>query len=163
MSTLYVDTITEKTSGNGVQIPGHVVQVVNINSTANNYTNSSSYTATTLTVQITPKSNTSKVLILLSPKVRVYNNSGADSRVDIRLSRDANSSFLFMNEVKSYDYGSSGHLVEQVPHTTFLDSPATTSTITYTVYWRLDAGTAAELNATGGSNVSTLTLMEIAQ
>jgi len=26
MSTLYVDTITEKTSGNGVQIPGHVVQ-----------------------------------------------------------------------------------------------------------------------------------------
>ena len=28
MSTLYVDTITEKTSGNGVQIPGHVVQVV---------------------------------------------------------------------------------------------------------------------------------------
>ena len=27
MSTLYVDTITEKTSGNGVQIPGHVVQV----------------------------------------------------------------------------------------------------------------------------------------
>ena len=27
MSTLYVDTINEKTSGNGVQIPGHVVQV----------------------------------------------------------------------------------------------------------------------------------------
>ena len=27
MSTLYVDTITEKTAGNGVQIPGHVIQV----------------------------------------------------------------------------------------------------------------------------------------
>ena len=27
MSTLYVDTITEKTAGNGVQIAGHVVQV----------------------------------------------------------------------------------------------------------------------------------------
>lgn len=27
MSTLYVDTINEKTSGNGVYIPGHVVQV----------------------------------------------------------------------------------------------------------------------------------------
>ena len=26
MSTLYVDTINEKTSGNGVQIPGHVIQ-----------------------------------------------------------------------------------------------------------------------------------------
>ena len=28
MSTLFVDTINEKTSGNGIQIPGHVVQVV---------------------------------------------------------------------------------------------------------------------------------------
>ena len=28
MSTLFVDTINEKTSGNGVAIPGHVVQVV---------------------------------------------------------------------------------------------------------------------------------------
>ena len=28
MSTLYVDTITEKTSGNGVVIPGHVIQTV---------------------------------------------------------------------------------------------------------------------------------------
>ena len=34
MSTLYVDTITEKTSGNGVQIPGHVVQVVSVKPTA---------------------------------------------------------------------------------------------------------------------------------
>ena len=28
MSTLFVDTINEKTSGNGIQIPGHVVQIV---------------------------------------------------------------------------------------------------------------------------------------
>ena len=27
MSTLFVDTINEKTSGNGIAIPGHVVQV----------------------------------------------------------------------------------------------------------------------------------------
>ena len=27
MSTLFVDTINEKTSGNGVDIPGHVLQV----------------------------------------------------------------------------------------------------------------------------------------
>ena len=35
MSTLYVDTITEKTVGNGVQIPGHVIQVVQGVYTAN--------------------------------------------------------------------------------------------------------------------------------
>ena len=28
MSTLFVDTINEKTSGNGIEIPGHVIQVV---------------------------------------------------------------------------------------------------------------------------------------
>ena len=33
MSTLYVDTINEKTSGNGVQIPGHVVQVQRVQNT----------------------------------------------------------------------------------------------------------------------------------
>ena len=30
MSTLFVDTINEKTSGNGIAIPGHVVQVVKV-------------------------------------------------------------------------------------------------------------------------------------
>ena len=29
MSILKVDTINEKTSGNGVQIPGHVIQTIN--------------------------------------------------------------------------------------------------------------------------------------
>ena len=28
MSTLFVDTINEKTSGNGIIIPGHVIQIV---------------------------------------------------------------------------------------------------------------------------------------
>ena len=142
---------------------GSVIQVANINYAGNVGTSSGTFAATGITKQITPLFNTSKILILLSIKARVYNNSGTDSRVDFRLSRDANSSFLFLSEIRSYDYGSSGHLVEQNAHTTFLDSPATTSPITYTVYWRLDAGTAAEINATGGSNISTLTLMEIAQ
>ena len=31
MSTMRVDNITEKTSGAGVKIPGHIMQVVNSN------------------------------------------------------------------------------------------------------------------------------------
>jgi hypothetical protein len=38
MSTLYVDTITEKTAGNGVQIPGHVVKVTRVQNTGINTT-----------------------------------------------------------------------------------------------------------------------------
>jgi len=36
MSTLYVDTINEKTSGNGVQIPGHVVKATRVQNTGIN-------------------------------------------------------------------------------------------------------------------------------
>jgi hypothetical protein len=57
MSTLFVDTINEKTSGNGVQIPGHVVQVQYKNLTNTTFTtNSNSNTAiTNWYVDITPK------------------------------------------------------------------------------------------------------------
>ena len=57
MSTLYVDTITEKTSGNGVQIPGHVVQV-QYRAVANSgfsTTSSSMVDLTNWYVDITPK------------------------------------------------------------------------------------------------------------
>ena len=57
MSTLYVDTINEKTSGNGVQIPGHVVQV-QYRAVANSgfsTTSSSMVDLTNWYVDITPK------------------------------------------------------------------------------------------------------------
>jgi hypothetical protein len=57
MSTLYVDTITEKTAGNGVQIPGHVVQV-QYRAVVNNgfsTTSASMVDVTDWYVDITPK------------------------------------------------------------------------------------------------------------
>ena len=67
MSTLFVDTINEKTSGNGIAIPGHVVQVVHATSgdgseitiTGNTWTSGGSES----TITITPKFSTSKLLI----------------------------------------------------------------------------------------------------
>ena len=56
MSTLYVDTINEKTSGNGVQIPGHVVQVQYraVANTGFSTTSSSMVDLTNWYVDITP-------------------------------------------------------------------------------------------------------------
>ena len=67
MSTLFVDTINEKTSGNGIAIPGHVVQVVHATSgdgseisvTGTTWTSGGSES----TITITPKFSTSKLLI----------------------------------------------------------------------------------------------------
>ena len=61
MSTLFVDTINEKTNGNGVQIPGHVLQVVEGTRTDGTNTNSASYVDAGLSAAITPKSTSSKV------------------------------------------------------------------------------------------------------
>ena len=67
-SKLLVDDLVEKTSGHGVQIPGHVVQVVHATSgdgseisvTGNTWTSGGSES----TVTITPKSSASKLRIM---------------------------------------------------------------------------------------------------
>jgi len=67
MSTLYVDTINEKTSGNGVQIPGHVVQMQNsFGNTTIAIANSGTgrIYADLLTISYTPTSSSNKIVLL---------------------------------------------------------------------------------------------------
>ena len=76
MSTLKVDTITEKTSGNGVQIAGHVIQVVSTTSTTSTtMTAINTWTNIEPTVTITPTSTSSKILISHSSSIMMYNLS----------------------------------------------------------------------------------------
>ena len=65
MSTLFVDTINEKTSGNGVIIPGHVVQIINnaMKTDTQVSTSSSWVDISNLSVTFTPKSSTNKIYI----------------------------------------------------------------------------------------------------
>ena len=49
MSTLFVDTINEKTSGNGIQIPGHPIQIVQTTLTGEFNLNHNSGSATSWT------------------------------------------------------------------------------------------------------------------
>jgi len=150
MSTLYVDTINEKTSGNGVLIPGHVVQVVSTSTLGLPSTTSSSYVASGVSLSITPTSASNKILVLFSGgaqnivstggfKVAVYR--GGSSVYEASLVQFTNSGG---NSV-------SGYLVQ------YLDSPATTSSVTYEQYFAAyNAGTAY-------LNNGQITLMEIAQ
>ena len=63
MSKIFVDDIVEKTSGNGVQIPGHVVQIVQGEYSTQILSSSSTYTATGVAATITPSSTSSKILV----------------------------------------------------------------------------------------------------
>ena len=64
MSTLFVDTINEKTTGNGIIIPGHVVAIHNALKTDTQVSTSSSWVdISSLSVTFTPKSSTNKIYI----------------------------------------------------------------------------------------------------
>ena len=170
MSTLYVDTITEKTTGNGVQIPGHVVQVVQSVKTDSTSTTSTSFTNAGLSASITPSSNSNKILIQVNT---VIGQSNFQKRVHLKLTGGNTASYI----------GDAGTGVESAISVVsrvndayammpvsmqYLDSPATTSAITYQVQWQVESDTAymnrpATLDANGANTASTITLMEIAQ
>ena len=167
MSTLFVDTINEKTSGNGIAIPGHVVQVVSTSKTDRFGSTSSSFTDVTgLSVTITPKFSNSKILITVS--TAACNNSS--SRVArFRLLRGTtwiakpdNDTESFAGSMTVYDSSSD---VLHTAHCEFLDSPATTSATTYKVQCATNGGTLF-VNGRASDDMarhSSITAVEIAQ
>ena len=84
MSILKVDTINEKTTGNGVAIPGHVVQVQRGSISGTITTSSTTASATGLECAITPKFATSLLKIELVGG-RHYLTNG---QLDIHLYKD---------------------------------------------------------------------------
>ena len=79
----------------------------------------------------------------------------------VALSADGGSSYLYQQPIRSYDYGGSGSLIDIPISKTFLHSPATTSEITYTGYFKLVAGDQIEFNP-DTTDRTTLTLIEVA-
>ena len=155
MSTLFVDTINEKTSGNGVQIPGHVLQVVEGTRTDGTNTSSSSYVDVGLSATITPKSTSSKVFVIVGAG---FGNTSAGTNNNVRIVRGS-------TEIRSFSrvaFQANGHMnAHQI--FTVLDSPSTTSATTYKVQYMTDGGGFRINDSAGDTSVATITLMEIAQ
>ena len=174
MSILKVDTINEKTTGNGIYIPGHVVQTVyNEHTTGTAYTTANS-SNDLFSATITPKSATSKILVSISVQHgthNVQNDFGLFlKRGSTRIGGRANdttrggANCWFSGD----DYlGTAAQNLWNLFTASwqYLDSPATTSATTYTVgafvhnhfYLNRFAGG----NNAGGS--SYISLQEIAQ
>jgi len=138
-------------SGSGTQAAqSKVLQVVQAYTNSGfTSTTSTSYVATTLSASITPLFSTSKVLIMLSGGV--YNSSNGNTAY---YSMYKNGSFL----VNLVENGTNG--VWTPANGIYLDSPATTSAITYALYYKTTIGSAYW----GGDSplVNSITLMEIA-
>ena len=183
MSTILVDTINEKTSGNGVAIPGHVVQVVSTTKTDTQTITGQTFTDV-LTATITPKFSNSKIYVTCT--LNFTNRSGSDSDLGERYG--AAKLFRDSTQIALGDASGSREQVWFSSNTvngqnnaftmfqssgSFLDSPATTSATTYKVKCASSATSTDILciNRTGPDNdanyshrgASTLTLLEIAQ
>ena len=83
-SRLLVDKIEGKTTSSTVQMPsGSVIQIQNATlAGASNSTTSTSFTDTGLTLNITPKFATSKILVLVHHAISIQSN--ANTRADFR-------------------------------------------------------------------------------
>jgi hypothetical protein len=141
-----------------------VLQVVSAITTSSTTTTSSSFVATALTASITPKYSTSKIYV-----VAVGNLDCAIAGVQIAATLYRNSTNLSTTSGSNafgLAYADASRL--QTPLTmAVLDSPATTSSTTYTVYVARALGSGSALFNNGnalasGSNTATMTLLEIA-
>ena len=133
---------------------GSVIQVVSVNGTANTITSSTSFIDTDLVATITPTSSASKIYVVATGGFD-NNASGGQGYVTI----DRNGTNLG-NSTQGFTYVYSSTSRMLVPWAaSFLDSPATTSSVTYKVQVRANAGT---IEFPGGANQKTITLMEIA-
>lgn len=169
MSTLKTNTIQAATgstvnvaSGNVLNAPGHVIQVVQVTSNTQFTMNSTSYAATPLVLTITPSSTSSKILINFNTS-SYANGSGTFSVFDIfrgTVSGTSLSGAASYGLAQNYS-GSNGSPLSTVSGMV-LDSPNTTSETTYTVGLKR-AGSSANVTANENSSLGTITAMEIAQ
>jgi hypothetical protein len=114
---------------------GGVLQAVwNANDTPVN-TSSSSMVASNNSVTITPTANDSKILVILSGQIAA-NSSSTDPWTYSRPYRSiGGGSFSALSDYRRYaPSAGSIHILEDVHHF-FIDSPTTTSAVTYTSYF----------------------------
>jgi hypothetical protein len=139
-----------------------VVQVVSATTTTSTSTSSGTFQDSGLSVSITPSSASNKILVLASQTLGHYSASNDRSLTAIQLVR--NSTGIFTHS--SYNLG---NLVDSASPSVFevayimtinhLDSPATTSAVTYKTQIRCISATL--INAQPGSGTSSIIAMEI--
>ena len=107
---------------------GKVLQVVSGTTTTQKDSSTSTYVDSNLTASITPSSATSKVLVMVAQNGLRKSNGSASNALAIRLMRDATQ----LQEIFYIGYTNSAlTLATASASFLYLDSPATTSAITY--------------------------------
>jgi len=145
------------TNGGGF---GKVLQVVQAVKTDSFSSSSTSYVDVTgLSASITPSSTSNKILSIITLMV-TSGSSGQERRLNYNLSRD--STMIFESIWRLYDYNGANGVTGSISSPiTYLDSPSSTSALTYKIQVKKVTGAGnAEVNITSPST-SSIILMEI--
>jgi hypothetical protein len=158
-TALTIDTSQNITTTNKLSVAsmptGSVLQVVQGSTSTGNTTTSNSFTASSLTASITPSSSANKILISIASLCANTGNGQGNFTIFRNLTNLAGGS----QNSFAYTFVSSGYTFSPLTMI-YLDSPATTSSTTYTVYFKTNSGaTTTYLN--DSVTQSTITLMEI--
>jgi hypothetical protein len=155
--TLPASTGTVLTTGSPQS--GGVIQVVQSTTTTSTATTSTSFVTGVLAASITPKFSTSTILILCSANM---STGGANIQGAVTVYRGATN---LMTQGQSLVYSGSNAVLAPVS-LMYSDSPATTSSTTYTIYFKNtnnSAGTVTFNSASAsGAATAQIILLEIA-
>jgi hypothetical protein len=155
--TLPTTSGTVLTNGTNTNFPaGSVLQVVNATYSTQTSSATTSYVDTGLTASITPSSSSNKILVIVhqSGVMKQTNNT----YVGLRLLRNSTTIVQFENQA-GFSNNTNTNTIGGCG-TNYLDSPATTSSVTYKTQLA-SAGAAASALTNAGGETSTITLMEI--
>lgn len=176
-SIINVDTINEKTTGNGVQIPNHVVQVVSNTKTDTQSINGSSFVDITgLSATITPSSTSSKILVAVNVSFSGEQNTYVAFQIlrgttEILKSTETGTGVECAGGQVINNSGNEQYSIHKEAMSGF-DSPNTTSAVTYKVQLSPMRTITRQAYVNRSHNLgddnqfrsaSTITLMEIAQ
>jgi len=151
-------------SGSGTQAAqSKVLQVVQITNNTQYSTTSTSFVSTALAASITPLFSTSKILVIVNLACLYNPTSNAGSGVALYKSGSQIFSPSGITGTGNYAiYGSASGVLSPISFA-YLDSPATTSSTTYTIYQSVYTSGTSYINYTvTTAPTSTITLMEIA-
>jgi len=150
-------------TGSNYQVPalnmpsGSVIQIINAYTTSTTSTTSNSYVATALTATITPQFSTSKIFV--SYVATIDNNNGA--QMNVTVFRNGTTDLSTGSGSRGFnEFFTAGGEWEGVSSAQILDSPATTSATTYTIYIRANSGS-HQMYLNQNPTQSSITLMEI--
>jgi hypothetical protein len=137
--------------------PGKILQVVSSGTTTDTASSSTTYANTNLSLAITPSATSSKIIVIVNQVALLKNSS--DNGGKIQLMRDSTVLNMFENDF-GRDGGTGLNIVGGTG-TSYLDSPNTTSAVTYKTQFACSVSSSASVGVQHNGARSSITLMEV--